>query len=267
MEDFLSCAMTLGLEDVYTKENAFTWTNRTVWSKIDRVLVNADWYVENLHCVAEFMDFNTISDHTPVHVNFVSSSPPTVKPFRYLNMWQQHPSYMEIIGYHWNESYDGTNQYIICKKLKALKYPLKRLNKNAFSKISERVDETQKDYSQLIKNIEDNPHSEMLRRQVKLGRMKVNSLLEAERSFFQQKLRKQHLLHADNSSKYFHSLMKKNSASTFVAVLEKVDGTITTKQDEVIMEFQNYFQSLIGTHQAVSPTQDKVFTAGEILSD
>lgn len=252
--------------DAPSTGNKFTWTNGTYWSKIDRVLLNAEWHNEDLHCLAEFLDFNTISDHTPVMVKFMLDSPSVVKHFRFLNMWLQYPSFKDVLRNNWSDSFTGTKQITLCKKLKALKYPLKELNKKEFSRISERVVEAQIEYLSLINSVAIDPLHDMLKNQVKISRAKVNSLLEAERRFFQEKIRNRHLLQANKCSKYFHSLIRMKSASTFVVALKKLDGSITFNQEGVIIEFQCYFKSLIGSNLATSPIQANFFEAGNNLS-
>lgn len=141
------------------------------------------------------------------------------------------------------------------------------MNINDFSKISERVVVALDEYSNLINNLYENPSLETLKSKVKLCKSKVNSLLEAKRRFFQQKIRNKYLLQADRGSKYFHSLMRKSTASTFVAVLKKPDGSITTSQSEGITEFQDYFKKLIGSQMDTTSTQENIFAVGNILSD
>lgn len=121
MEDILSCTTSLGLEDDASTGKQFTWTNGTIWSKIDRFLLNAEWHSVDLHCTAEFMDFNTSSDHTPILIKFITYHPPVIRPFRFINMWLQHPSFNEVIRSNWISSFTGTKQFTFCKKLKALK--------------------------------------------------------------------------------------------------------------------------------------------------
>lgn len=44
IEDFLACTTTLALEDDASVGNQYTLSNGTVWSKLDRVLLNPDWF-------------------------------------------------------------------------------------------------------------------------------------------------------------------------------------------------------------------------------
>lgn len=81
-----NCTTTLGLEDAPSIGNFFTWSNGNFWSKIDRVLLNAEWHSSNLRCMAEFLEFNTLSDHSIIVVTFLSQFQLKLRPFRFLNM-------------------------------------------------------------------------------------------------------------------------------------------------------------------------------------
>lgn len=266
-EEFLSCATALGIEDIASVGNFFTWTNGSYWSKIDRVLVNAEWHNTGLNCMADFLNLHTRSDHAPVVVAFTTVNPLKSKPFRFLNMWKLHPSFNYVVRDTWQSPVYGTKQFVLCMKLKALKYPLKMLNKNAFSRISERVAAAQEDYSKAMNLLMASPHSDALKAHVKLCRSKANFLLEAERNFLQQKLKNTHLMQADRGTKYFHSLMRKRSSNCRVVALVKSNGAITTSQEEVSKEFLDYFKQLLSSDFPVTPTQDCVFNSGQILSE
>lgn len=135
--------------------------------------------------MADFLNFNTSFDHVPVVVTFSTISHPKSKPFRYLNMWKLHPSFNSVVRDTWQTPVFGTKQFILCMKLKALKGPMKLMNKNAFSRISDRVNPTQDDYSKAINLLMESPHSKVLKEHVKQCRSKANFLLEVESNFFQ----------------------------------------------------------------------------------
>ena len=46
MKNFANCLEKCELEEVRSVGVTYTWTNKTVWSKIDRVLANSHWYTE-----------------------------------------------------------------------------------------------------------------------------------------------------------------------------------------------------------------------------
>ncbi|KAG9133643.1 hypothetical protein Leryth_021637 [Lithospermum erythrorhizon] len=57
--------MALGLEDAPSMGSFFTWTNGSIWSKLDRVLMNNVWSSLDLTCSASFLPMEPVSDHCP----------------------------------------------------------------------------------------------------------------------------------------------------------------------------------------------------------
>jgi len=78
------------------------------------------------------------TDHSPAAVRL----DPNVqgrRNFKFFNMWASHDQFLEVVSFCWSAPVYGTPMYILCRKLKLLKGPLKQLNRLHFSHISERV--------------------------------------------------------------------------------------------------------------------------------
>lgn len=266
MEDFISCVTTLGLEDVNSIGNFYTWTNGSVWTKLDRVLINSDWQSSSLCCTAEFLESNSLSDHTPILVLFQPTVRAFNKPFKFLNMWVTHPKFSTVLRESWHIPVFGTKQYKLSRKLKRLKSPFRSLILQAFSHISERVSKAQDEFSVAHSALMRNPSSDELKLNVKLARSKANFLLEAERKFLLQKNKSQNLLFADRGTKYFHNLMKKKSSCNFIPALVKPDGSSTSSQDEVINELLAYYSNLLGKGHNVTHIDEAIFAMGPVLT-
>jgi len=63
----------------------FNWTNKHIWSKIDRAIINMDFYSLYDFVQAEFMN-TRLSNHTPILLAF-SYSPNGSSPFIFYDMW------------------------------------------------------------------------------------------------------------------------------------------------------------------------------------
>lgn len=146
IEDFMSCGTMLGVEDAFSVGSKFTWTSNHHWAKLDRVLLNSNWTSLHWDSKVEFLDFNSLSDHTPMIVSLSTQIHSKCKPFKFLNMWTTHPKFMDMVRSYWHLPVEGTKQFILCMKLKALKQPLKNLNKLEFSHISEKVKKAQDEF-------------------------------------------------------------------------------------------------------------------------
>lgn len=70
MRPFVECLEDCGLTDMRSRGRTFTWTNNTIRSKIDRVLVNEGWIDVHPDVEAHFTAVG-LSDHTKSPIRLV----------------------------------------------------------------------------------------------------------------------------------------------------------------------------------------------------
>ncbi|KAL2246246.1 UNVERIFIED_CONTAM: hypothetical protein Sindi_2892800 [Sesamum indicum] len=142
-KNFVDCCTTLGLHDVPTTGCYYTWYSNNesnpVWCKLDQVLYNNEWLDGSLHCSAHFNPPGCLSDHSPNIISIFDPTPTKPKSFRFFNMWADHPNFLATVEARWNLSVDGTPQFSLCRRLKALKGALKAFNTQHYSHISTRA--------------------------------------------------------------------------------------------------------------------------------
>ncbi|KAJ8431637.1 hypothetical protein Cgig2_001960 [Carnegiea gigantea] len=74
----------------------FTWTNKTIWSKIDGVFINNLWHEEFDYTLAKFLPHG-LSDHTPILIQL--HKPPKPPPqFQFCGMWSTHKDFQGIVS-------------------------------------------------------------------------------------------------------------------------------------------------------------------------
>ena len=182
--DFRECCSDLRIADLNSTGSHFTWTNGTIWTKIDRVMANPQWLSLQQMTHVHFGTPGAFSDHSPSTVQLGSRELCGKRNFKFFNMWAAHPQFLETISQHWSLDIYGSHMYILCKKLKHLKGGLKTLNNLHFSHISERVARavTELDDTQLhLQNDRDNVHLLALEKQQRLNLVNLKS---AEKMFF-----------------------------------------------------------------------------------
>jgi len=98
MRDFGECIHQCGLQEFHYMGAFFTWTNKTVWSSIDRAVPNGIWFdmFEFTHVVYHA---NGLSDHTPIMLDFPACLRPT-KNFLFCDMWIKAAHFKEIVKSH-----------------------------------------------------------------------------------------------------------------------------------------------------------------------
>ncbi|XP_011079174.1 uncharacterized protein LOC105162752 [Sesamum indicum] len=269
LKDFVDYCAALGLLDVPTTGCYYTWYSNNesnpMWCKLDRVLYNNEWLEAGLHCGAHFNPPGCLSDHSPGIVTIFDHTPTKPKPFRFFNMWAEHPDFLSTVEQRWNLNVEGTTQFILCKRLKALKAELKAFNTQHYSHISTRAKEADIALQDAQNQLENNPGNVTL---WELGdlRRKAVFLAEAERHFFYQKAKIHYLKEGDRNTKFFHDMVKRNAARNSITAVTRADGTIITSADEIAQEFVDYYTSLLDTKSHTIPVDDGVFDCGPKLS-
>lgn len=132
--------------------------------------------------------------------------------------------------------------FILCRKLKCMKGPLRQLNKLHFNYIFERVvkAEVALDHHQtLLHDDRDNIH--LLTRDKEL-RLELMNLKAAEKMFFAQKLKCKFFKESDRGTSFFHALMSQKHIRNYIVVIQHYDGTLSNSVDEVGEEFVNFFK-------------------------
>lgn len=266
MKDFDECCSYLGLDDSPATGEFYTWTNNSVKAKLDRVLINDVWQANDLVCHTTFHKMRSFSDHCPSIVEIFERQNGGTKPFKFFSMWLKHPKFEAILKDCWAVYHRGTKQFILSSKLKALKKPLKTLNKEEFGHISERADRASIEFQEALGNLNVITASDEEKAYVNTLRLKANFLLDAEKQFFAQKLKIKHLISADKGSKYFHSLVKKNNQRHSITSVLDITGNSTTSMDSVGTVFVNFFKDLFGKTRDRIPAVYNHLTRGNLIS-
>lgn len=165
----------------------------------------------------------------------------------------------------WDEEISGTKQFILCRKLKELKHPLKRLNAKAFSHIFSRTERARLQLESIQSRLHNSPQDLTLRHEEEKAKTKTIFLAKAEKSFYYQKAKCLYIRDGDRSTKLFHSMCKRNAKRNFVAVLNRSDGSRTTSVTEVLEEFVTFYRDLVGSRTASNELDESVFNYGPCL--
>ncbi|KAJ6365127.1 hypothetical protein OIU76_029990 [Salix suchowensis] len=111
--DFNKCCLALGLYDLNYTGCHYTWTNSSVWSKLDRVLVNPFW--SSLHRIAHvhFGNQGAFSDHSPVLIR-LDSQAIEHQIFKFFNMWASHTDFLHTVSEGWQQAVSHFRKSLPC---------------------------------------------------------------------------------------------------------------------------------------------------------
>ncbi|XP_027109243.2 uncharacterized protein [Coffea arabica] len=146
MEEFNSSMFTCGLSPVDFVGCPFTWTNCTVWQRLDRALINSRWAAA--YSVTKVSHFpRGRSDHAPLLIK--AGSGLTVPPsFRFSNVWHRHPAFLEMVSTVWHQTGSGVGMNLFFSMLASLRAHLRKWSKEEFGNIFARVKSAEETYKQ-----------------------------------------------------------------------------------------------------------------------
>ena len=104
------------------------------------------------------------------------------------------------------------------------------------SRISSKADKGSSDLKAAQLDMHDNLANSELQCKVVELRKSVN-FLKAERQFLEQQAKCNSIKNSDGCSKFFHTLVKRNSKRNFIAAVTREDGSFTSSQQQVADEF------------------------------
>jgi len=133
MAAFGDCLAQCGLQEFSYTGAFFMWTNKVIWSRIDRALHNTLWY--------DIFDFTHVtyqpqglSDHSPISLDFPTCPKPKLS-FQFCDMWVKDPQFMEIMAQNVNKHPSASKLQALKHLLCHLKGPLGQLNKRKYADI------------------------------------------------------------------------------------------------------------------------------------
>ena len=95
VKDFTACLEACDLEEMRSTGPYYSWINKTIWSRTDRVFTSQYWHLTMDFTQALYLS-NGLSDHTPIHIQ--SHNGPKPRPsFVYCNMWSTNNDFLDIV--------------------------------------------------------------------------------------------------------------------------------------------------------------------------
>ncbi|XP_074315296.1 uncharacterized protein LOC141651483 [Silene latifolia] len=239
------------LTDLSAKDSFYTWNNKhecgtKVYSRLDRTLINADWLCCFPDSFTHFLP-EGIFDHCPGIVNFEIQSQRRGQSFKYFNMWSSAPGYKEIVQTGWDQVYHGSPMFCVVKKLKALKYGMKQLNREQFGDIENLTHVVEISLGKIQEMLVLDPMNPEICQSEKDCAKELGELRQARDQFLRQKAKMEWLKLGDDNTAFFYASIKSRRAKNRVFQVKDMTGQLCTTSEIVQKAFENYYISLLGT--------------------
>nr|XP_016445978.1 PREDICTED: uncharacterized protein LOC107771163 [Nicotiana tabacum] len=269
-QDFASCIQTLQLNELLWKGDYYTWSNKQdetdrIRSRIDRMFGNFEWMIQWGQVQNEY-DLPQISDHSPMLLSISMNSRPGKIPFRFLNVWADHGSFVQIVQEVWEQNVTNWRMKNIRLKLKALKPRLKTLNNEVFRSITDKIDKARGELQDIQEKITTN-YTDGLLEQEKTVLHQLEKWSLIKESVLKQKSRARWIKLGDSNSKYFSAMLKKRNQRKQIKELTSLDGKKLNDADKIKHEIIEFYKSLMGTAAPNLPAINrKIMKQGLMLS-
>ncbi|WZY77835.1 hypothetical protein YC2023_024219 [Brassica napus] len=249
MSNFRNTLTQTGLFDLRYLGPLFTWSNKSptlpIAKKLDRLLVNHPWIASHPHSQATFLA-PEISDHCPAVLDLAVDLPRAgTKPFKFYNFLTKHPNFCQLVGLEWNQC-GGTGMDLshLCYKLKQIKRVLKKINRENYSNIQERVIETNGLLKVAqVKALSDPTTANFLEEKTLME--KFNFLRSLEESYFRQRSRISWLKEGDQNTTFFHRLTQVRNSNNSIRSFCLANGAIISDPIAMGQIAITHFQNIL----------------------
>ncbi|XP_058775054.1 uncharacterized protein LOC131649298 [Vicia villosa] len=130
-EDFNNMMSTIGLCEMDSKGEYFTWSNKQndnpIYSRIDRLISNTAWFQVNDDATLNVLPPN-IYDHSMLHLSKPDSQRNKWNTFKSNNSWVDLDGFQNTVNESWNKPMYGRPMEVLWKKLHRLQPVLRKLN-------------------------------------------------------------------------------------------------------------------------------------------
>ena len=150
------------------------------------------------------------SDHNPIFMCHKLASSPRNIPFRFEEMWIQHPTFLDQVNLIWRATIHGNPQFVLHQLLKLLRQHLKSWNKNTFGDLTHNIKAAKLHLQNLQLTGADDLET----------KSNLHNLLHAQEIHWHQMSRIKWLYEGDRNMKFFHLSAK---ARTSINSIDKID--------------------------------------------
>ncbi|KAK9697361.1 hypothetical protein RND81_08G032700 [Saponaria officinalis] len=269
MLDFNTCVLNCGLDDISSTGCEFTWHNKQdsdsrVYSKLDRVMVNAEWMRHFLKSSAQFL-MPGISDHSPSIVTYHGAVLPK-KRFHFLNCWADHPEFRSIVAEAWNCRIISNSMFRLMGKLKKVKQGLRQLHHSHFVDIGNRIQREKDELTSCYSALLADPFSDCLIQQEMRLSSDYLKLKEVKISILSQRAKLHDIKHNDTSSHYFFAKIRERQQSQVIGSIQGHNGVQYTGLEQVGIAFVDYYQNMLGFSVAIHDIDPALFEGNVVNS-
>ena len=259
MRAFRECLTHCDLSDLPFRGNSFTWTNKHVSKKLDRILVHDMWLQSFPDSLAVFGKLG-VSDHTPSCLFMDQLRPKQKCPFKFFAHLNQHPEFADIIRGCWHGfSFAGSRQLSISRKLKELKPIIRSFAKENFSNLEKRVEEAFESLT-LCQHLTLTAPSHSAAIAEQEAHRKWLVLATAGGSFLRQRSKIQCTAFGDANTAFYHMSIRTRRDQNQIDFFFDSNDAIIDYLEGIKAHVVSYFSSLLGGTDTLTSSSPQIIS-------
>ncbi|VFQ75326.1 unnamed protein product [Cuscuta campestris] len=207
-----------------------------VFRRLDRAVVN-EVMLENYDDITVTHINSTTSDHKPVLLQCIKNNHDGPKPFRFFNIWLNHPNFMKTLKDFWSSQTCFGGMTGLAHKLKGLKVILKEWNKDVFGRVENNIKKAELIATSAQERFENDPSA---------NKAKADLILatENEINYWKQKANINWMKEGDSNSNFFHSYVKGRRIKSTIRTIDNNNGDPINNSVEIQKLAVDHFSQL-----------------------
>ena len=242
----------------------YSWSNKSIWSRIDRVFINSHWYGTFDFTHTSYLAPG-LSDHSPLEIQFHNSPKPKAK-FQYCDMWSSHPTFTSLVTSHipsQNADPFGT----LCHYLDKMRPKLSKLYKQNYADLQAQQEKARDHLCTLQLQMHMDPLNRDLKTEEKLAKEHYVAILSSSMALIKQQCKIEWLKYGDDCTKLFMAKSKQRKLANYIYSINESTGQSVEGFDKVGTVFYQFYQNLLGSQDSPTNKLDpEIIALGPTLS-
>ncbi|XP_060194965.1 uncharacterized protein LOC132624161 [Lycium barbarum] len=223
-EDFAFCVNSCKLFEVAFKMSLFIWWNDRagrdcIFKRLDRILTNSklqDWFSHKVEHLSR-----TGFDHASLLLTCGDSSQHARKPLRFLKVWIEHESFLEVVNQGWNAEFEADELITFKLKLKKL------VVREDIVRVKEQLFED-----------DPSPANKMV---LQPAQAELKKYMHYEEEFWRQKSQFTYFSNGDRNTMFLHNMANGRRKRFQIKRIKKQDGSWIEGEDALAKEATQFY--------------------------
>ncbi|KAJ8429857.1 hypothetical protein Cgig2_023094 [Carnegiea gigantea] len=207
LEDLNNLFHTCELQEMRWTGDYYSWTNKTIWSRIDRVLINAYWFEPFDFTLTHYLT-NGLSDHAPMLIKFT--------------------------GKVYNACITSFTLNQLNHFLNKLRPQLQKLHRDHYADLREQQDKARRDLNKHLLQEEKN------------ARARYVDILSSSSPLIQQQCKIDWIKHGDDNTRFFFAKAKQKKMTSYIYNIQDAQGDQVEGFDQVGHIMFDFYKQLLG---------------------